>query len=57
MSEYMLRVHIKANVKWNNKAWFSFGVNSSWAGGLNRDIFKNPNGNDSESLTRKNWLG
>ena len=58
MSEYMLRVHIKANVvKWNNKAWFSFGVNSSWAVGLNGDIFKNPNGNNSDSLTRKNWLG
>ena len=39
MSEYMLRVHIKANVKWNNEAWFSLGVNSSWAGGLNWDIF------------------
>ena len=38
----------------NNKAWFSSGVNSSWTDGLNRDTFKNPNGNDSVSLTQKN---
>ena len=54
MNECMLRVHIEANVvTWNNKAWFSYGVNSSWAVGLNQDIFKNPNENDSESLTWK----
>ena len=55
MSEYMLRVHIKAYVvMWINKAWFPSGVNSSQAGGLNQDIFQNPNWSDSESLTRKN---
>ena len=55
MSEYMLRVHKKANVvMWNNKAWFPSGVNLIQAGGLNQDLFQNPNLNDSVSLTRKN---
>ena len=55
MSEYIPRVHVKANlVTWNNKTWFPSGISSSLAGGLNRDIFLNLNRHDSESLNRLN---